>query len=192
MINRNKNKNEFSDQELINIIVLSGKTEYFSVLYDRYASFIYNKCYSFVDNIDEAKDLTHDVFIVIFLKLNTFKGESELFTWIYSVTLHTCIKYVKKKKNIYISFPELIQNEDSSIYDLEDDSVNREILFKVGYKRLQEILEKIPVEDKLLLIMKYQEDLQIKQICKILELKESTVKMRLLRAKKKVLTLSNI
>jgi|SRR5690554_3422786 len=181
---------KYSDTELVKLIVGSGQTEYFSILYDRYAPFIYNKSYSFVRNEEEAKDLTHDVFIKIYVNLFTYKGKSELFTWIYSVTLHTCIKYINKKKNLKITFSENLENEANWADELIDDASETEQLFNIGYEKLYKILEKIPVDDKLLLLMKYQDDLPIKQICEILNLKESTVKMRLLRAKKKVLTLS--
>jgi RNA polymerase sigma-70 factor (ECF subfamily) len=45
----------------------------FGVLYDRYEHLVYNKCYSFV-SIDEAKDLTQDVFLHVFIKLVVLKG----------------------------------------------------------------------------------------------------------------------
>lgn len=190
MPGRKLKETQYSDSELVRLIVSGGQTEYFGVLYDKYARFIYNKCYSFVRNEEEAKDLTHDVFIKIYVNLVNFKGKSELFTWLYSITLHTCIKYINKKKNLKITFSENLETDSDWAYELSDDTNETDLLFKIGYEKLVQILEQIPVDDKLLLLMKYHDDLPIKQICEILDLKASTVKMRLLRVKKKVLTLS--
>jgi RNA polymerase sigma-70 factor (ECF subfamily) len=46
----------------------------FGVLYDRYEHLVYNKCYSFVNSIDEAKDLTQDVFFTCIYQIGSFKG----------------------------------------------------------------------------------------------------------------------
>jgi RNA polymerase sigma-70 factor (ECF subfamily) len=61
-----------TDEELASKIGKSNDTAMFGVLYDRYEHLVYNKCYSFVNSIDEAKDLTQDVYV--FIKIGSFKG----------------------------------------------------------------------------------------------------------------------
>jgi RNA polymerase sigma-70 factor (ECF subfamily) len=56
-----------TDEELASLV--SNDTAMFGVLYDRYEHLVYNKCYSFVNSIDEAKDLTQDVFLHVFIKI---------------------------------------------------------------------------------------------------------------------------
>lgn len=73
--------------------------------------------------------------------------------------------------------------------DAVEDRLYEEELLEINYAKLQEILQEIPVEDKMILLMKYQEDMSIKEIAKVLDVKLSTVKMRLHRAKKKVIEL---
>jgi RNA polymerase sigma factor (sigma-70 family) len=70
----------------------------FTILYDRYSSIVYNKCYGFSKNKEEAQDLTHDVFIRLFVKLRTFKGKSKFSTWLYSFTYNFCVNYVQRDK----------------------------------------------------------------------------------------------
>src|SRR5690606_41479584 len=60
-------------------------------------------------------------------------------------------------------------------------------LFEIQYTQLQEIILQLSVEDRMILLMKYQDDLSVKEIMKILKLNDSAVKMRLQRARKKVL-----
>ena len=68
----------------------------FEELYDRYAPMVYNKCYGFAKNMDEAKDLTQDVFLRVFIKLASFKGNSKFSTWLFAFTYNHCVNYVTR------------------------------------------------------------------------------------------------
>jgi len=176
----------YSDAELADFIVAKNEIEYFELLYDRYASFIYNKCFWFVNNEEDAKDLTQEIFVKIYLNLSKFKGDSKLSTWIYSVTLHTCIKYKQKEKNKVqlIPFNELEVPFHNQIYNVEDISYAETL--EQNYTRLQEIINLLPPEEKAILLMKYQDNLPVNKIVEVLNVKESAVKMRLLRIRKKI------
>lgn len=176
----------YSDAELVDFIVAKNEIEYFELLYDRYASFIYNKCFWFVNNEEDAKDLTQEIFVKIYLNLSKFKGDSKLSTWIYSVTLHTCIKYKQKEKNKVqlMPFNELEVPFHNQIYNVEDISYAETL--EQNYSRLQEIINLLPPEEKAILLMKYQDNLSVNKIVEVLNVKESAVKMRLLRIRKKI------
>ena len=89
---------ELDDSELISKIIAKNDTHLFAILYDRYAEKVYGKCLSFSKSAEEAQDLTHDIFIKLFLKLRTFKGESKFSTWLYSFTYNFCLNYIQKSK----------------------------------------------------------------------------------------------
>lgn len=186
MFKEKKHKDSYTDEELVRLIVVSKDTHYFSFLYDRYAKFVYNKCFSFVDSEDEAKDLTHDIFIKIYVNLATFKGNSKLSTWIYAVTYNFCINYINKNKKEG-------KKQDISILDRveieEDDDLYEKELFEINYNKLEEILKQLDVHERAIILMKYQDELSIKEICEILNISASAAKMRLLRAKKKIMEL---
>lgn len=190
MWGQQKNKCKYSDSELIRLIVKSGKTDYFEVLYDRYAHFVYNKCFWFVNQEEEAKDLTQEIFIKIYTNLGKFKGSSKFSTWIYAITVHTSINYVNKIrcKKTQISLNDYVDDIFfTDTYDTIEPS-DAELL-EMNYERLQEILDILPLENKMLLLMKYHDNLSISKIVEILGINESAVKMRLLRAKNKALEL---
>lgn len=179
-------KINYSDEELLRFITETGDASYFEMLYDRYAPFIYNKCFWFVNDEEEAKDLTQEIFIKIYLNLSKFKGNSKLSTWIYAITVHTSIKFVNKNKNkaTFLS-EEILHNYFSENIDYNE--ISDAELLDINYERLQEIMDALPVEYRNVLLMKYQYNLSINKIVQILNIKESAVKMRLMRAKKKVI-----
>ena len=85
-----------TDEMLVEAIVKTNDTLLFEVLYDRYATMVYNKCYGFANGADEAKDLTQDVFLRVFVKLGSFKGKSKFSTWLYAFTYNHCVNYVTR------------------------------------------------------------------------------------------------
>lgn len=180
---------KLSDEELVSKIVEKNDTHLFAVLYDRYAGVVYNKCYGFSKNKEEAQDLTHDVFIRLFVKLRTFKGRSKFSTWLYSFTYNFCVNYVqrnkeKKKEKVTVVTDQIKENSN-------EDEIDDVTLFELKSDKLAKALEIIQASEKMILLMKYQDDMTIKEISEVLDLGDSAVKMRLKRAKQKVITAYN-
>ncbi len=178
---------ELTDEELVQKIVEKNDTHLFAVLYDRYAGLVYNKCYGFAKNKEEAQDLTHDVFIRLFVKLRMFKGKSKFSTWLYSFTYNFCVNYVQrdnaKKQEKVTVVTDVIKDEGD---DIDDTS-----LFELKSEKLAKALQIIDPSDKMVLLMKYQDDMTIKEMQEILEIGESAIKMRIKRAKEKVINAYN-
>jgi RNA polymerase sigma-70 factor (ECF subfamily) len=182
---KTKSAIKLTDEELVFKIVETNNSQLFAILYDRFSKVVYNKCYGFSKSKEEAEDLTHDVFIRLFVKLRTFKGNSKFSTWLYSFTYNFCVNYVqrnhyKKKERVTIVTDEIKEDDDS--IEIEDTQ-----LFELKSKKLAKALSLIEVKDKMILLMKYQDDMSIKEIKEALQIGESAVKMRLKRAKLKVI-----
>ncbi|TYQ00426.1 RNA polymerase sigma-70 factor (ECF subfamily) [Tenacibaculum adriaticum] len=181
---------KFTDEELVRKIVEKNDTHLFAILYDRYAGVVYNKCFGFSKNKEEAQDLAHDVFVQLFIKLRMFKGRSKFSTWLYSFTYNFCVNYVQrnsaKKKEKVTVVTDVIKDED-----IDDNEIDDSTLFELKSDKLAKALSKIDPEDKMILLMKYQDDMSIKEIKEVLDIGDSAVKMRLKRAKDKVVTAYN-
>lgn len=183
-----KKLTDFSDEELVQKVVVSGDTSAFGVLYDRYALLVYAKCKSFTSRTDEVDDLVQDIFVGVFVKLKMFRGESKFSTWLYSFTYNHCVNHfnrtVKKKRN------EVSIDETEVEFD-ETDAVSDSEIFSLAADKLQEALKIIEPDNKVVLLMKYQDDLSIKEMIEVLGIGESAVKMRLHRAKKRIVEIYN-
>ncbi|WP_431128115.1 RNA polymerase sigma factor [Flagellimonas flava] len=173
-----------TDEELVQKIVANNNPLLFGKLYDRYAKMVYNKCYGFARSEDEAEDLTQDVFLQLFIKLKMFKGKSKFSTWLYSFTYNFCVNYVNRNKQRKMS-DKSVPMEDSEYKltaEIPDDS-----LFEMKTKKLKKALELVSPEDKSILLLKYQDGASIKDLVNLMEIGESAVKMRLKRAKEKLM-----
>ena len=110
---------DLSDNEIIDLIVNQKKTDYFQHLYLRYSPVVYNKCIALANDKDIAKDLTHDIFLKVFLNLSNFKGNSKFSTWLYSITYNYCIDFLKKERKQNEKTEEIneITDELDEIYE---------------------------------------------------------------------------
>lgn len=177
-----------SDEDLVEAIVKTNDTLLFDILYDRYAMMVYNKCYGFAKDGDEAKDLTQDVFLKLFVKLASFKGKSKFSTWLYAFTYNHCVNYVTR--NTAKKFEK--QSVDyQDIENLSEEEDNDHSFLDMKVDKLKEALELISPDEKMILLLKYQDNLSIKEIEDVLGIGESAVKMRIKRAKDKLVTVYN-
>ena len=170
-----------SDEDIVKLYLESQNVAYFNILYKRYSGKIFGKCLSLLKSESEAQDATQDIMMKILLNLAKFSGKSRFSTWIYSITYNYCIDFLRRKKkdpSVYVD--DFIENLDK-----EDDDVEDAFLLEVNVKRLKVILEEIPSGDKAVLLMKYQDDMSIREIGEILNKSESAIKMKLKRAKQK-------
>ncbi len=177
-----------TDEELVKTIIETKNTLLFGIIYDRYANKVYTKCAGFSRSDDEAADLTQDVFLMIFVKMGSFKGDSKFSSWVYALTYNFCVNYVNRNKERKMSekSDKLDAKETNLSINVEDRS-----LFQLRTDKLKKVLEQIAPEDKAILLLKYQDDVPVKELCTILNIGESAVKMRLKRAKARLIETYN-
>lgn len=170
-----------SDEDAVDQYILTQNQKYFDVLYSRYSSKIFGKCLSILKDEEKAEDATQEIFVKILLNLSKFGGKSKFSTWIYSITYNFCIDSIRKKKKDKSVLVDDLTNE----HDTADDGVEDRFIMEMNVKRLKVILDKIPITDKAILLMKYQDEMSIKEISEILGKSESAIKMKIKRAKQK-------
>lgn len=172
-----------TDEELVKLITTTKDAMYYGALYDRYANQVYNRCLRFIPQKEEAQDLTHDLFIKLYYKLDLFEHRSSFSTWLYTFTYNFCLNHLNRKyngkKEKEQALDDYLEKETGEISDSE--------IMALKSEKLARALDLIENSDKLILLMKYQDDFSIKDISESLELSESAVKMRINRAKKRVL-----
>ena len=175
----------FPDEALIKMIYDEGRKELYEVIYNRYFKKVRDKCHSFLKNKLQAEEFANDILAKAYEKLPGFRGQSAFASWLYTITYNYLIDYLRKKKQLH--YPRW--NEENQLPEIIDES-NTDVE-ELSYDKVIGIFEKIHPEEKALLLMKYQEGLPLKTIAKILVITEDAVKMRLKRARARVIYLYN-
>ncbi|HEY9114879.1 MAG TPA: RNA polymerase sigma factor [Bacteroidales bacterium] len=175
-----------TDEEIVVQIVTANKRELFSILYSRFQKRVFDKCYNLVKDSQLAKELTQEIFTKAFEKIDKFRGEATFSSWIYVITYNHCIEFLRHKRKLH--YPEW--NGSHEIAEIVDESEKE--FAKIKYDRMLQIFDQIHPEEKTLLLMKYLDNLPMKSIQETLKISESAAKMRIKRAKARVLYLYKI
>ena len=175
-------KEELSDEALVDLVKGSMEADTFGMLYDRFAPKVYRKCLSMTRDRNLAHDLTHDIFLKAFLNMHKFDGRSKFGTWLYRITFNYCLDHLRRKQRDPVS-----KDVDPHTVTPGNEHQYEEELLGLRADRLETVLAEIDATDRAMLLFKYQEELSIKELTELLDMSESAVKMRLLRARERAL-----
>jgi RNA polymerase sigma factor (sigma-70 family) len=167
-----------TDEELVRLYVDNQSNRYFEHLYSRYSDKVYRKCLMFTKDPVKAEDFTHDIFLRLIMRLSSFKEQSRFSTWLFSITYNYCTDQMRNNRK-----KAEVPVDDEM--DWLDDNADEDLM-EMEAGRLQSALAYLTMEEQSLLLMKYQDEVSIKEIADIHNLSESAVKMRLKRAKEKL------
>jgi len=172
---------QMEDLEVIRIYLDAQASRCFNLLYDRYSAKVYAKCLTLLGDTSKAEDATQEIFTKIFLNLSRFNGQSKFSTWLYSITYNFCIDYIRKKKKEKAIFSDEMERAP----DLAEDNIPDKELLELNLVELKTVLDSMKTGDRAILLMKYQDGAQIKDIAKVFDKSESAIKMQIKRAKER-------
>lgn len=141
----------------------------FTQLVHEQKSTIYTVCYMFARDKDEAADLFQDVLINLWKGIGKFRNDSEISTWVYRVSLNTCISADRKKRKM----PTTRLDMNIDLFD-DDDTDSRQI--QVLRQRIQRLQ---PLDRAIVLL--WLESLSYQEIADIVGLKPKNISVRLTR-----------
>lgn len=165
------------DEELIQAI-LTGNGERYADIVERYQTGLFRTAYYYTQNVEDARDLTQDIFIKAYNSLAAFRQGSAFSTWLYRIAVNYCIDWCRKKKPQYVEdccLDNFCTEEDGP----EDLFLQREIASEV-----QAAVGSLPAIYSTVLILYYFEDFSPQQIAEITDTPKRTVETRLFRGRK--------
>ena len=162
--------------------VPTGKTECFSYFLDAYGQQIFNLIVRMTGSPEDAEELTQDSFMKAFEHLSSFNGNSSFSTWLYRIAYNTTLSALRKKRKEEQTFDERVWNtiSDTEAEQTMDADDEKQILL------LKKALEKLTADEQALVTLFYEEEKTVADICYILHLTESNVKVKLHRIRKKL------
>ena len=169
--------------------VLGGNQSAFLIIINRHRRLVYHIVNRLIPNKSDHEDLGQDIFLKVYSKLNTYKGEAKLSTWIARIAYNTCLNYLEKKK--YNLMDDLVKSHDGEDDEtsLMDNVMDSSLLPDIETENLinSEILRnnisKLPATYKIILTLYHLESMKYKEIAEITNLPEGTVKSYLFRAR---------
>lgn len=170
------------DQHYIDAVI-NGDTSAFSVLVNRYKHMVFTLAAKVLKNHEEAEEVAQDVFVKVFMALRTFKGDSKFSTWLYKITYYRSLDELKKqKRSLHTSSIDAdteyhLSSMENALDSLEANE--RKLAIKSA-------IDELPRDDAVVITLHYFEELSLKEIADIMNIKANTVKVRLFRSRKRL------
>lgn len=157
----------------------------FQELYNKYKSLVYNVALNYVQNVEDAEEITQDVFVKLFQSIDNFKQQSTLKTWIYRITINKSLDFIKhknSKKRLFI-FGKRSENEYEiqKISNFEHPGILLENQEKS--KILFEVINELTENQKTAFILSKIDGLSNPEIAEIMKLSISSIESLVFRAK---------
>jgi RNA polymerase sigma-70 factor (ECF subfamily) len=153
----------------------NGEKEAFGLLYDYYHPRIYRFIFLKVSNKQDAEDITHQVFLSAWQNIKNYEPQGFPFSsWLYKISRNAVIDFYRSKKN-EISLEEVGDR-------LNDELRIDKIDLKIQIEKVMKALKKLKPEYQDIIIMRFVDDLSIKEVAKVLDKSEGAVKIMQHRA----------
>lgn len=178
------------DSQLI-LKAQKGDNVAFEQLVMKYDRHVLNIAYSYRNNRDDADDIYQEVFLRVHKGLKNFQSRSKFSTWLYRITVNVCIEF-KRKENVrrHESLNRTTDDEENTIsYETTIDSglrTDKNILKNEMNNLIQTEVDKLPKQLKMAFTLKYYQGLKIKEISKMMNCTEGTIKSYLFTSSRKL------
>lgn len=175
------------DYNLIRAALDNGDQKAYAELMGRYRDSVYFMLLKMVNNKDDADDLTIEAFGKAFKRLNQYTPTYAFSTWLFKIASNNCIDFIRRKKMVMFSIDKKFENSEGAEMgmDIKADGLNPEehMVKKQKVKHMRDIVEKLKPRYRLLVEMRYFDELSYEEIAEKLELPLGTVKAQLFRAR---------
>jgi RNA polymerase sigma-70 factor, ECF subfamily len=166
--------------------VKKGDQDAFAEIVEYYKDKVYQLCYRMLGNAHEAEDSTQEAFIRAYVNIHSYDSTKKFSTWLYRIATNLCIDRIRKKKPDYYLDAEISGTDGLDMYsqipakqELPEDELEKLEL----QEQIQQEILKLPEKYRSVIVLKYVDELSLKEISDILDLPVGTVKTRIHRGR---------
>lgn len=156
---------------------VAGCREAFDVIVERHRRTVYQVCYRFVSNHEDASDLSQDAFVRAWRGLKNFKGQSALSTWLYRIAVNVCLNRVGARMPVTEPMDTTERIEDTRIEDARSTLLREERAAAV-----RKAIASLPRKQRATLILRTYHDMPHQQIAEVLGSSVGAVKANFFHA----------
>jgi RNA polymerase sigma-70 factor (ECF subfamily) len=180
---------EFWNESRLVALLKKREEEAFRVLMQQYQDRVYAIAYGITLDREESLDIVQEVFIRVYERIETFRGESRLSTWLQRITVNLCLNWKRRWKRRFRWHHQPIESEEIG-QGAEDESRDQrpDILYekKELVKIFWDSLREIPETARAVFVLREVEGLSYDEIAQALKIRKGTVSSRLFYVRKKL------
>jgi RNA polymerase sigma-70 factor (ECF subfamily) len=174
-----------TDEQVLIKRAQGGEMDAFGQLVERSKINVYRLAYDLTGNRHDAEDLSQDVFVKAHRSLQNFRGEATWSTWIYRITVNTCLDHRRSKTRETIEYrDDLHSTEEGTRLNRASTTItpDRSADSEIVREHIERALDQLPGQERAVFVLRHYHDLPLGQIAQTLNIAEGTVKSHLFRA----------
>jgi RNA polymerase sigma-70 factor (ECF subfamily) len=163
---------------------LKGDKAAFGALVRRHQDRLFNTVFRLIDNAEDAQDVVQESFLHAYQALESFKGDSLFFTWLYRIAVNTAISHKRKRRIAFSLYAG--RNGEAGLEPLDESEATRPehaLEQAEQERRIQRALNQLSPEHRAVLILKDMDGQKYEEIAEILRVPIGTIRSRLHRAR---------
>jgi RNA polymerase sigma-70 factor (ECF subfamily) len=162
----------------------------FREIVDRYQAKVFSIIYGILRSGNDAEDVAQQVFAKIYFSIRSFDSRSSLLTWIHRITVNECYDYLRKRRVRKLAYESDFSAEE--VQRIQTSAVVVDPVTPVDRQLAQhdlvgKLLSKVSEQNRSLMLLKEVEGCSVAELAALTGLKENTIKVRLLRTRRKLL-----
>lgn len=160
--------------------VLSGNKQAYGKIIEKYKNPLFATILRMTRNQQDAEDLVQESFIKIYHQLGKFNGKGSFSSWMYRVAINHCLDEFRKKRY------KMEQVEINEVHAKDFQHPEVTYLKKEKNRQLEKLIGRLPEDERLILLLRYVNELSYKEISELMNVSLATVRNKLHRGKKKL------
>ncbi|TFD99407.1 RNA polymerase sigma factor SigW [Jeotgalibacillus salarius] len=166
--------------------VRKGDQDAFGEIVELFKDRVYHVCFRMLGNRHEAEDIAQEAFIRAYTNIHTFDIDRKFSTWLFRIATNLCIDRIRKKKPDYYLDAEVSGTDGLTMYSqvqTDDPLPEEEVESMELQESIQKEISRLPDKYRSVIVLKYIEELSLKEISEILDMPIGTVKTRIHRGR---------
>ncbi|MFA5164493.1 MAG: sigma-70 family RNA polymerase sigma factor [Candidatus Omnitrophota bacterium] len=165
----------------------NGERAAFDSLVDMHKEKAFALAFSFIGNVEDAKDVLQEAFVKAYVGVINFRGSSKFYTWLYRILVNQCKDFLRKKKaksGVFLDPLPISEEDGDGVPEAVDPAPlpSQAVLDRETRQMINEAISGLPEKQKAVFMLKHIQGMKLNEIAETVGCSESTAKVHLFRA----------
>jgi len=160
----------------------SGDVEAVRILFEEYRPRVYRVCLHYTGNAEDARDIVQETFVRAFRAVGQFRGDSALATWLTRIAMNLCLNLRRDRRTATNLLDQREESVRENMPPVAPRGPEEELGRREMAERIQRLVSTLPRRERMAFVMKFYNDMKIREISEAMSISEGTVKSFLHRA----------
>lgn len=188
LFNNKSLRPNYSDEALMTLLVRGEETAFVELI-QRFQNDVFRFCFHYLRDVELAKEAVQEVFLRLYIAKDRFDTNKKLKPWLFCIARNLCLNEIKRQKLVWFeSFDDNIdknhkekEETQNEFQPARNETPFEKLIVKEKHRMLWNAINELPDEARELVVLRYFEKLQVRDIAEILGTTEGAVRTRLHR-----------